>query len=399
MNDSIPAEDGEPKRRSFSDTLARFQPIVPLPGQQAQPAARPGAVPPAPTIPEAELPEDAGPQVIPLPPAFPERVAAPVVPNLGKASWATVPLPGVASPTRSFPAPESLTEPAEPPQPEPARWQPDDEPDVMIPPMPAADALARPDLAAAAPAAPTQQRRRRRLWPWIAVGGLALAAGAVALRLGQVLPVTPPAPHGTSPSGTAAPGITVPAVPDAQPAPDAQAAPGPVAPPEVTPPAAAPAETAAVPSPSVDVPAPFLPATPAPTPEPPAPAPAVPAQPAALPEAAPANPLPLPLPPPLPAPLRIERAVIFYRPDSPTAEDAAKRLAEQLEMISAEVTTQTATASFRLPTIRYFHADDVAGAQRLAAALSQSGVEWRVAGILTRRSPPQPGTFEVWMTR
>ena len=94
----------------------------------------------------------------------------------------------------------------------------------------------------------------------------------------------------------------------------------------------------------------------------------------------------------------IERIVIFHRPDSVLAEVAARRIREQLAPLAAEVETQTATANFRLPTVRYFHADDAAGAQRLAATLSQPGAEWRIAGILTRRSRPQPGTFEVWLT-
>lgn len=90
-----------------------------------------------------------------------------------------------------------------------------------------------------------------------------------------------------------------------------------------------------------------------------------------------------------------ERVLIRYRPTSPTAKAEADRLATQVRAFAARVDMHTARAIPRLPTIRYFHAEDGAKAQELAIALRRPGTEWRVQALLPPESRRPRGMFAI----
>jgi hypothetical protein len=180
-------DDGGRKRRSFTEAVALFDPIVPLPGtpDSLYPVTGPPPIlaPPRPPAPAAREP--------PNPPASPP-IAAPMV----------------AAPAAAAPV---VASPAVPPTRE----------EVSQPPL--AEAQAHP-----------VRPSRRRLWPWATLLALGAAGiGAVWVqRIPHPLPATPvaalpppqPAPKAEAPPPADAPEPTV-AAPSAPPAPLPDAAP------------------------------------------------------------------------------------------------------------------------------------------------------------------------------
>lgn len=360
MSDQASTEGGEPKRRTFSDALSELQPIVPLPGGPVR-EALPVAVPRV--LPEADLPPATGPQAVPLPPAVPARIVpAPAAPVMA-------PVP------RAFAIPAPASSPFAAPPP-PVATAPAAAPELVIEQLPPLDSVARPDLAAGSAPIPGG----RRLWPWAAVLAVAVAGGAVVWTQRLRAPQQPVAAEAPPPVAAEAPG---PSVVQPFPAPDPVAVAPAAQPPAAQPPAEPPLEpTPALP----DSPVPIPQAADPPRADNPVPEAAVPE--AAVPEAA------TPEPPSL---LQDGRVTLYYRPNSQSAGAEAGRLAAQLRPDVAQVDTRTAENTFRLPTIRYFHAADERGAQLLATSLRRPGTEWRIAGILTRRNRPAPGSFELWL--
>lgn len=108
----------------------------------------------------------------------------------------------------------------------------------------------------------------------------------------------------------------------------------------------------------------------------------------------PVPPLPIPPVPALAPPDR--RVVIYRRPASSAAEAEAARLTARLRPLAAQVETRTAAAISRLPTLRYFHAEDAAAAQELSAALRRPGAAWRVQEMLGQVPLPLH-SFQVWL--
>lgn len=429
------------KRRSFTDAVAMFVPIVPLPGDA--PRASVTAVPDAP---DDDLPPFVGPQPVPLPP----HRRAPALPGTASLAPAQVVPDG---PADLLPAqgPNPIAIPPHPlaPTPRPsqavAELEAETEQTAKIPtgPKPMDDAEFRrsitppslADVPGEAVAAASSRMRPRLRWAWVWRVLLMLSAvGATTLwvqrasepqAIGPTAELAMPAPAGVAPS------------PEATPAPSSSAEPatgptfsssfstlsepalGPVV---EQPPVGSTAERAA-PSPAGDAsplgaaptlapPAdleadPTLPAVPQAGPEPaPGPPPTallpMPDTEPATADAQPALPMP-PLPvPPLPIPpvpasaLPDRRVVIYRRPASSAAEAEAARVAAKLQPLAAQVETRTAAAISRLPTVRYFHAEDAAAAQELSAALRRPGAEWRVQGMLGQ-APLPPRSFQVWL--
>lgn len=446
MNEQAGSNRDGQKRRSFTEVVALFAPIVPLPGDP--PRASVAAVPDAPDAPD-DLPPATGPQPIPLPP----RLRAAVLP--GDAPSAPVRTEPEGPDDDLLPAhdPQPIAIPPHPPTPpslpSQAVPEPEAEPIAEVPadPEPMDDAafrrsIAPPSLAdvpgqAAAAAAGRMRPRRRRAWPWVGLIVLSVAGAAAVWvqrapeqlvtepqSVGPTAELAAPAPAGTALSPEAAPTPPSPTdvatEPNLPSAPQATSEPPPAPIPEPTPAPAPPADVAAEP---VLPPAPQAASEPAPqpTPEPILDAAPAPDWPGASDLAAPepdAEPsvigpeLPLPIPPipvpPIPVPpLPIppvptlappdRRVVIYRRPASSVAAAEAARLAEKLRPLAAQIETRTAAAISRLPTLRYFHAEDADAAQELATALRRPDAEWRVQGMLTQAPSLPPHSFQIWL--
>lgn len=329
VSDQVSSKDGGRKRHSLIEAAAQYEPIVPLPGISSR--EPPGSAP-------DHLDNELSPPTNPRP-----------VPVLSAVSAGPI-----------------------------AKPVPSSEPELAVAlPAPAAAPSTQGEARSSAVPATTLSGRSRtlRLWPWIALLALIIAAGAGGafwLRTPQPHPATHTAalPHPAAEAPPAPPANT----PEPRPAGSANVTPEPIS---AAPPRAPAPMVAEVPAPATSQP--DTAATP--------PAPTLPPMPT-VPESTTAVTTPR---------SADRRVVIRYRRASSVAGGEAARLADQLRPLAAQVDLRAATAIPRLPTIRYFHPEDAAAAQELATALRHSATEWRVQARLSRR-PRQPlGRFEVWL--
>lgn len=353
MNTNPGPDDARQPGRSFSDAVALFQPIIPAAG--APVVVHTPVAPPL----DDELPPATGPQPIPDAPRVP-----PAVTRADSVAFRPV------SVTQGRPAERA--------------------PDVRIESaIEASQPASEPVHQAVAP--PPPPRVRRRWWPVLAVPVFVAAIAGLAWL--QPAPWQMPfrnaiqgmigGPPAAPPERPAPPPAPVPSNPVA-PAADAVAprpAPIPISPP----PSAAATVVPTQPDPVPPSPEPVRVApTPARLPTPPI-AEAAPQPAPAAPNATAAS-----QPPTFPL------VVVRVRAGSAAAQAEASRIAALLTTAAARLEVQAAPISLRTPSIRYFRAEDAAGARALASALPRSGTPWRVQRMRTPRNAV-PGRFEVWL--
>ena len=347
---------GSGGRKSFTDVVSLFQPIIPAPGT----AVRPDAV--QPVAPKLQAPE-------PPPPAPP--IAAP----------ATPPPPPISTPTtpsRLMPAPAQSEEAwaaAWEPQP---NWRPPRRPWTLLVLIPCG-IFAAWVVMTADPVA-IRSFVNQHVW----------SREAHELPTPAVPEPTPaPAPAASSPSvQRIEPGLpltpVVPEQPRSEPAVPAAGVPlGPVVLPPKAPetPAEAPSAppaAAANPDAASQASAPTSPSTAAAIPEPP------PAENAAPPAVA-------SQPPPAPA---FGVIGIRYRRGTPSGEAEAARLSARLQPQAERVETRAVATGLSAPTVLYFRPDDRAGALSLAQRLPVGGAGWTVRQGQGRQ---RSGYLEVWL--
>ena len=448
LSDQANAGDGGRKRRSFIEAAELYQAIVPMPGSAVE--IRPGAKPDDP------LPMS-GPPAIPEPPRSPALVMPPAPVALKpRAEPATEPAP-VSEPTprpvplRAPPVQEAtawsaVAPSASPMQPRRMRLWPLAALLMLVAAGAAALWVERAQLASVTHRAAPRLLASVEPTPPPADAPVPRAANPAETTPEPAPPVAPqtvppaPAPETPAAVAPASPPVNPPAAPAAAPA-ETAPKPTPTAPlvaPETPPekpvetpvqtPAEAPVQTTAeapVQTPA-EKPAETPAATPiagpqsssptSATPEPPAPEPtaAEPAAPAPKPDATPApTPAPAALPAAaLPAPSESQpqapdaaparkdwQVVIYYHAASPAAEAEAARLTAQMAPLTARVNMWQASAVPHLPAIVYFHPEDAAAAQDLAAILGPPAetADWHVRALPPPRTRRPPGTFEVWL--
>ena len=76
----------------------------------------------------------------------------------------------------------------------------------------------------------------------------------------------------------------------------------------------------------------------------------------------------------------------------------ATRVADQLRPLAARVETRAGGGDVRLPTIRYFYAEDETAMRELVATLPGPAATWRVQARPNQLPRPPRGNFEIWLT-
>jgi len=347
--------DGNGGRKSFTDVVSLFQPIVPAAGTPV----RPDAVQPVPPPLQAAEPP---------PPAPP--IAAPATPPPPPISPPTAPSRLMAAPAEGEEAWSAAWEP----QP---NWRPPRRPWTLLVLIPCG-IFAAWVVMTADPAA-IRTFVNQHIWsrethdlpvpaipePRPAPTPAPVASSAPAQRFEPGLPLTPIVPEQPR-SEPAVPAAGVPLGPVVLPpkAPEVPAEP---------PPQAAAANVDAAPEPSP---------------------PAAPSPAAAVPEPPPAENVAPPVVASQPPPPTFGVIGIRYRRGTPTGEAEAARLSARLQPQAERIETRVVGTGFSAPTVLYFRPADRAEALSLAQRLPAAAAAWTVRQGQGRQ---RPGYLELWL--